>query len=891
MNLSLSKTFVLFCLALLFAEKALLAVDDANTGKSHPASIPIVIDAGKASTQEIIPLGCGFPLKEGQAREISELAVEIPGQGMVPAQFEVRTRYESGSILWLWTDFLAKPDSAIRLVIGKNNPADNLSGIEVRETPKNIVINNGILELAWDKQFASPVQVLSVNKDSKQEIATGTGGDIYLIDQNNRKAILGGNGSKLVWKVETAGKIRVVLRCEGYYVIPDGTQVARAVVRYHIYLDRPEIKLEHSFIITRDNDEIWYKEIGINLPLTKSNQYKAYFSDNKGTVYCEDLKSWENAWVFQKEYPVYNRKEYVCELGRGKDIKQQIGESAGWAALDNGTAGVMIAMKDFAVQFPKEFRASDGRLTIKLWSGRDGRKLDYRPKTLCEDWWKEWVDFSNKPKENNNKELQPDFIRSEENNPSCVGLSRNHELTFSYFPATIDAKKCQLIASGIQIPPLAYADPRWLCHVDSRAFWQMAAKGEGGKDFEDIEEFISTWFDEFMVPQEYFRYTGWYDWGKHPELRYFKQVNNNVINVYPVWYRLNLKNAYTVNKSIMLGWARSGERKYLDVAQRHISWTAQNCFTRWSGGKVRRINGMLLPLTGEKRQRPDWSNGRGNFRLDGEIEFVNAMAMLYLLRDARWVKDILEPLKDNLLANFKCDNLFIGQGPDAFTAQMIGLYRIFPSAELKEKTRILFTAFTDPDGDGGMNKAWFSKNPGHYTDVYKLPRKSLAVMEYCDVFGYDDRSLKVLEKAAVKGYEQSFPEVCQYCDFWGASLAKAYQHNKNKDLLKKSKYQLETVRKLYAAYKKLDKKGGTYFIENLNPYPGNRGSSGSWYRFPELGLTYQSARDNNPNDEIKPGREDKDIRLCFVTVTSGTPFISLPVVIWMLNDFKEPEWE
>ncbi len=885
----MTKALAIFLLTLLFADDAMLAADGLKATGSRPPAIPIVIDAGNASAQETIPLGCGFPLKEGQALAISELAVEIPGQGMVPAQFEVRTRYESGSILWLWADFLAKPDGTARLVFGKKNPADEMPNITVRETPKDIVINNGTLELAWDKQYASPVSVSSVNKESKQEIANGTGGDIYLIDQNDRKAILGGTGGKLIWKVETSGKVRVVLRCEGYYTIPDGTQIARAVVRYHIYRDRPEIKLEHTFIITRDNDEIWYKEIGISLPLKKTDRYKAYFSDRKGTVYCEDLKSWENAWVFQKEYPVYNRKEYVCELGKGKDVKQQIGESAGWAALDNGTAGVIIAMKDFAIQFPKEFRASDGRMTIKLWSGRDGRKLDYRPKTLCEDWWKEWVDFANKIKENNTKDFRPEFIRSEENKLSSVGVSRNHELIFAYFPVTIDGKQYQDIARAVQIPPLAYADPRWLCHVDPRAFWQMAAKGEGGKDFEDIEEFISTWFDEYMVPLEYFRYAGWYDWGKPPDLRYFKQVNNNVINVYSAWFRISTKSAYNVNKSILLGWARSGDRKYLDFAQRSISWTAQYSFAHWSGGRGKRIEGMLL--FGNSHLFPYWKYGRGTLKCVGEPEYVTGLAMLYLLRDARWAKDTLEPFKNNILKNFRCDPEFTGVAPDTFLSHMTGLYRIFPSPDLKEKSRMLFTAFTDPNGNGGMSKAWFSKNPGRYTDVYKLPRKSLAVMEYCDVFGYDDRNLKVLKKAAVKGYEQSFPEVCRYCDVWGATLAKAYQHNKNKDLLEKSKYQLETIRKLYSAYKKLETKGGDYFVGKVLTNPGHGAGYGRDYRFPELGLTIQAARDNNTDEEIRADEKNRDIRIALGPHTSGIPFISLPMEIWMLNDFKEPEWE
>lgn len=860
--------------------------------------IPLKCDRGGYVGSAAVPLGCGIPLKEGQAKSTDVLAIEAMGKGLVPAQFEVRTRYESGSILWLWADFIGSPAEQYKLVFGRKNPAASLSDISVRKTANSIEINNGVLELRWDKQYAAPVRVSYVENKAPRMIAVGDGGGIYLIDNRDRKAVLGGKTGELDWKIETQGKVRLVLRCEGYYTTQDGDQVARAIVRYHIYRDRPDVKLEHTFIVTRDNDEVWYKEIGVSLPLKSEGRSKAHFCDAKGKFYTAELEAGDEAWIFQKEYPVYARNEYICEMGTGKKAKGRTTESAGWSALGNGSAGLMLSVRDFAPQFPKEFCAYNGQLTAKLWSGRDKRLLDFHPKTMAADWWKEWVDYANVSAHNQKvPEAQPENIRSGKNNPSCVGVARTHTLYFTYFFGEVKPDKCKALDNYFQKPALVYPDPRWICHVDPRAFWQTAAKGEGGKKYEDIEAFISFWFDQFMMPLDCFRHTGFYDWGWNPLLRYFKITEGNKVRIYPDWFRLNFSNIYGLSKFLIIGWARSGERRYLDAACHFTRYTSDYKFIHWDGGRDQKAKGQIA--WGFNHCLPTWwGKGTLTYGVDGDI--VSPLALLYLLRDERWAKDTLLLYRDQMMA-FEITRLTDGGHPNVPLNHLMGVYRAFPSPELKAKIKALFEGFTDPEGPGGMSCAWFApgdgRHPNNY-ELYKINMKALSVMEYCDLFGYERRSVKVLEKAtraaciaATHNYfaedsggksarewmEEKVkagvigPEIvsaCTYQDYYGATAAIAYKHTQSRDFRDVAKGQLEAIRSFWTTYQRLP--------------PEQRITA----KFKEPGAAPKTTAYN----AFIKGSQDR-YPFYFGPQNSGTVFLALPTVIWMLNDFKEPEWK
>jgi hypothetical protein len=529
-----------------------------------PNRIPLQLDAG-AWQEGPSPLGVGLPLKEGMAKDLGRLAVVDARGARVPAQFQARTRYPDGSVMWLWADFIA-PEPAeyfLALDAAEPAPADTMTTVGAGK----IRVDNGLLTFEWDKTFATPVKVSTRADGRERTIASGDGRGVYLVTNEESAAVLGGAKADLAWQVETDGPVRCVLRCEGWYTTTTGERVARAVVRYHVYRDTSRVRMEHTFVVTQDNDKVWYKDIGIRLPLGAKDAATAVFSDAEGALCRETLRGKETAWVFQKEHPVYVRRDRVCERGRDDETLGVFPLGANWSALEADGTSLVLAMKDFAAQFPKEFLADGKGLTLKLWSGRDGRKLDYNPKTLAADWWREWVDAANAPRYNKKVEAaQPESIRNGSVNPSCVGVARNHALAFAYLPVPAEATAYRRLGALAQTPPLALADPRWTCHCDPRAFWTMAAKGEGGEAFEDIEEFISLWFDQFMVPNDFFVYAGFYDYGRHPELRYYRVGEGEEARIYPHWFRLSVPNIYFVSKFLMMGYARSGDRRCLDAA-------------------------------------------------------------------------------------------------------------------------------------------------------------------------------------------------------------------------------------------------------------------------------------------------------------------------------------
>jgi len=860
------------------------------------AEIPLVCDRGDQVGNDLVPLGCGIPLKDGQADAIEHLAIKAGRKGLVPAQFEVRTRYPSGSIMWLWADFVSSAELRHAIVFSDANPATSLRAIGVRQTSREIVINNGSLELTWNRQYATPVRVSYLDHGAWRQIATGDGGGIYLIDNSDRKAILCGRAGELDWTIESTGKIRTVLRCEGFYSTREGLPLARAIVRYHIWRDQPEVKLEHTFVVIKDNDEVWYKELGVALPLAPEGKQKVTFSDARGVFHTEELQTGQEAWIFQKEFPVYTRTDRVCELGRDTQVTTRLAQSADWSALQGETGGLLLAVKDFAQQFPKEFCAGNGRLTAKLWSGRDGRRLDFHPKTMAADWWREWVDYANVESYNQKvPEAQPENIRSGKFNPSCVGVARTHTLYFAYFPATLKPAKFKDLAARFQAPPVICPDPRWTCHVDSRAFWQLAAKGEGGPHYEDIEAFISFWFEQFMMPQECFQQTGFYDWGWHPLLRYFKITEGGQVRIYPSWFRLNFCNIYALSKFLMIGWARSGDRRYLEAATRFTRYSSDYKFVHADGGRDKKTKGQIV--WGFNHCLPTW-RGSGTLRygIDGDV--VSPLALLYLLRDERWAKDTLG-LYGAQMTKFPVTRTSDGGHPNVSLNHLMGVYRVFPTPELRTKIEDLFAGFTDPAGPGGMNRDWFAPGSGRSNSdyhLYKIKMKALSTMEYCDLFGYEGRNLEVLEKSAraaaimatcdasmrgttpIESWEAekdragvigaNIVSACNYQDYYGATSAAVFRRDQQPDLYAVAQGQLEAVRQFWADYRKLpsDAKITAGFKS-----PGRNRHTSVYNAY------LKSSGDRYP--------------ITFSAPTAGTAFLALPSVIWMLSAFAEPEWK
>ncbi len=691
---------------------------------------------------------------------------------------------------------------------------------------------------------------------------------VYLIDDKGAHAVLGGAAAELDFRVETANALRAVLRIEGWYVREDGSHVARAVMRYHLHFGQPWMCVEHHFILTQDNTEVSFREVGITLPLQTTPSARALFGVKDAKTVAVALNDQaREAFIFQSRHPVYYKQEMECLVGGGGRTLPAGKEAQGWCDLSNGTTGVMVAVKDFAPQFPTELCADAQGITAKLWSGRDGKLLDYKPATLAKDWWGDWLGRVNKIAPSSVDSLfTPEQITAR--NPSCVGVARTHELIVGWYAGAQDEARARLWHGRSQTPPVVYPDPRWTCHVDPRCFWPMAAAGEGGEAFADVEAFISTWFDEFMLPLKVFPYAGWYDWGKHGDLRYVKEPAEDN-RIYAQWWRVCYNNQYQTTKHLMLGWARSGERRFLEAAQRFIRFQLDYKVLHWGGGSERKHPGYFV--WGSVHQLPYWYSGDGVLGMTGDTEFITGPALEYLFLDNRWARDTLELVKKAVLADFSPTARMTKQTPDMVLSYMVGLYRVLPDAALKAKIEALYHAITDVKAPLGLSEPFFAEIGTHYTPGYKINRKSVALIEYTDVLGGDETSRQIAAKAATgAAAREAGGNFCDYCEFYGASNSRIWQWTHDPRYLEPVRYQMQGLREQFALYQKLpaEKRLEGHFREFAPANPQAQSGPHSTYYFPESGLK---------------GQDGKAMPLSFGTPTSGVAFLSLPTAIWALR--------
>ncbi|MBN1672265.1 MAG: hypothetical protein JXR37_14590 [Kiritimatiellae bacterium] len=854
-----------------------------------PAQIPLHIDRGGLTGGEAWPMGTGIPLKPGQARSVQTLAIAGETAGPVPAEFEVRTRYADGSIQWLWTDFLAPADESYRLCLNGPRAPLPAPGVRVFEDAQRVGIDNGALCVEWRKSHATPVAVRIPGGAPGIPVAAGDGQGVYLVDNRDRRATLGGTGADLQWKIETANRLRAVVRVEGWYTTSEGERVARSIVRYHLYWNQPWLNIEHSFIVTRDNDETWYKEIGIHFPGPASGGSTARFGRKAKTPCALALDTpGADAWIYQSGYPHHYTHEPKCSVGRAAAETAAEQEAEGWADLNGGRHGMVAAVRDFAPQFPKELNAGPGGITAKLWAGRDGRVLDYNPRTLArDDWGEKWVaniEVCGQGVEG--MKISAEQLKNM--NVSAVGVARTHSLLVGYYHGPYDEERALQWYRAFQTPPIVYPDPRWTCHVDTRVFPPMAAKGEGGPAYDDIERYIAAAFEEYTSSLRLWPMAGWIEWGMNPYLEYHRWPDKTI---YARWYRLNSKAHYNLARNIWVAWIRSGERKYLDFAQRNNRFNADLGVVHWGGGKEKKRKGLLITTQEISKHTPLYWHGSGAFSCGpGGNGFVVGFAYEYLLRDSRWLKDAIDLITPAVLAAFRPDHSFTGDGQFGVLSQMMNLYRVNQNEELAQKIKALHGAITDINTDNGVNHGFYGKggwwprgrggryakyeemeNPGGaFQSEYKYANKLIAMIEYADLFG-EEQAKQIAVKAALwraKGEKHTPPSQYQDSPMRSAYAMRGYLWTRDPDCLETFRYQLTGIRAMFQLYEKLppEKKGLARYRQYAGG-PKSTSSSPPAYAFFEL--------------PQYAGHRYKDRAfLGFSGEQNGVPLFAMPAAIW-----------
>jgi len=515
------------------------------------------------------PVTFGVPFKRGEFRDVSQFTVVDASGKPVPCEIIKTGDWEDGSLRWATVDFNARLDGSYFLVRGAR--AEAKDDIALQETADTIAVETGGARYQFRRGAGCFESVhLDANADGKfavDELFVSKAGDaFYVVDSKGQRSILHAKSLK----IEHPGKRHAVIRIEGDYVFLPGVtaitpernavRTAAGVVYYHFYAGRPWVRISHKLIVTENTNELWFRDIGIDLPVALEGPATVSFNklhrDHHATV-SQKLSRSGRAWMAQKDFPHFGSRNSIADIGfsdskanlQAEKLTNIAGACGDWADVSTKRWGLGAQVPGFAEQFPKAYRISGGVLTIKLWDDAAGKELDFRTPQIIQNYFgHDWIP------ENDPCMKVPN---------AAQGTAKTHEIWL--YPHRGPLTK-ELAGSFGATREEIYAavDPAWVAR--SEVLGPIHPKDE--KRFPREEAVISDYFDRSVLAGDrIFPATGYLYWGMYPYSAQPWELKNG--RWYPTIHRLARSLEYNLKRGMWILYARSGERKYFDYARRY----------------------------------------------------------------------------------------------------------------------------------------------------------------------------------------------------------------------------------------------------------------------------------------------------------------------------------
>jgi len=436
------------------------------TGTLAPDTrIPLTIDIPEGiESVDNYPVRFGVPFPAGTVWEAKDIKVVDASGKEIPSQLEIAGRWaHEGSVKWMLFDSLVsgKNGSIIYVVPGRRTSASSPSkSVTITRQGDIFNVNTGTAQFVVGTG-GSLIKEAGLNRQVAAREGNSRG--LYVIDQNGRLAKAFGKDAS--GKIESAGPVSAVIKIEGFYKTDEGESLARHITRLQFSAGRSEVSATHTLILTRDTNELWFREAGWEFETGPGNEAKALFNlsaEKNEDVQTIPLTGGRRVNIIQTDginlglKPVsltyWNRPNpstpWVPYL-HGKNVFEvhQTGSDkvvydnrtmGDWTAVSGRASGWMVSCRNAAAQHPKEFELEENRINLKLFSPASGRELDFRMESLMKNWGmlpKERVaGFSELPEKVLENYLN--FISKHKSN--AAGWSKTHDIILS--PLASDSK-------------------------------------------------------------------------------------------------------------------------------------------------------------------------------------------------------------------------------------------------------------------------------------------------------------------------------------------------------------------------------------------------------------------------------------------------------------------
>jgi hypothetical protein len=700
-------------------------------------SIEVNVDNLNPGENEVLYFS--VPFVEGTLWSINNLILVDSNDNQIQSEFEIKNYWAyEGSIKWVGV-YSEIPANLTNVYVTTGTRDTLTKLVLVSEVNNEITINTGLSTWVLDNS-ASIIKVIS------GETVKG----LYVIDQNDRL----GQHEEISKIIEKQDSVTACIKVEGIYKTNTDIELARHITRFEFFYNQPIVKITHTLVITNDTNDIWFKEVGWELPINVGNNKVVNIStNNTDNDIFESLNLTSEVYVLQK----YGRRMGIRpSTSDGTSINRWIPRVIGidqfvisdgvtpivgtamgdWVSVNGDSSTFMIACKDLHLQAPKGFSINPNKINFKLFDSNSDSgtasyysgDLDFRMASTSERWG-----------------LQP-YITTTASDTLAIGLTVNGESNVSRI-----SRVTGYTANGIgwskthEIIMSTDDDTRWVnnlrsapyCYVDTQ--WLYTTKVIGDIWYKDttnypvVEEVIERVYDEIAcnlpVHTDFPGMTAPSLQGGSPFVGFFDYFAGPSY-VHPGRWRLTY--SFTYDSWIL--YMRSGERMLKEISTKINRVYMDNYVAHWSdtnpnpaydsNGTLyeRKVKGLFINAfdlgvnnTGKSDFPLYWEYAR-TFQMTTTTD-INRSIYDYYINNYRRGKDIVEEFREAMIAEWTYDY------PDFRAIQVLRLLDQIYTFTWDNDIRILLekTMFGNPRILDEQSEVLIPKERAYDSSIYKTP--------------------------------------------------------------------------------------------------------------------------------------------------------------------------
>jgi len=509
------------------------------------------------------PVTAGLPFAREPGIDLDKARLVNDRGQAVPFQWRVlQNWYPERTPRWVSLEYQADPrDRVYRLVPG-GRAARTQGGATLTDGPDAIEADTGPLRVQIPKRLGGGI-FGRVWLDGRLVCENGPDAGGYLVDQNGVLFLASNDTTNYRVRVERSGPLHAVVRADGRYVAQDGKAACAYTARLHFYAGKTFVRLQHTFLFTENSNDLQIRDLGVRVSLAPGIQpataeFDASAAHDERSRKIRLDPGIRSASLVQDVY--YHLQQPASHWGMyvtgkdGKDREILSGKQAGnWCALAGDNAGVIVVLKNFWQQFPKELEVRGTSVVAHLWSSTRRGPLDFRIPAVLEFWGEQNLELWR-----SERLYILDHLKDGRFKSNAKGLAKTHELLY-YFHAPED--KTPEVARHFSRPPLAYPDPAWTAATDVAGLLSPrdpkrypAEEKALDVQVEELGRFVKDWGNY-----------GWWEHGAGPHLVY-RMINGKPFG-HPKRYAGGVEYWYT--RALWKGYLRSGDRRYFDLAAPH----------------------------------------------------------------------------------------------------------------------------------------------------------------------------------------------------------------------------------------------------------------------------------------------------------------------------------